>query len=137
MTGMRVWRELRRSLGITRLRKELHEQEKRIMAKFSDEMNDLRNRLNGLAEAQAASSTNLRDAIGRLETRVQELQDGELSEEQQAIVDGMKADVDALRDAAASADDGYEPPIVEPAPVPGVEGEPAPGSVEDRERGGI
>lgn len=107
------------------------------MAKFSDEMDDLRNRLNGLADAQAASSANLRDAITRLEQRVQELQDGDLSEEQQAIVDGIKSDVDALREAASAADDGYEPPIVEPAPVPGVEGEPAPGSVEDRERGGI
>ncbi|MEV2239513.1 hypothetical protein [Micromonospora sp. NPDC049891] len=107
------------------------------MGKFGDEMNDLRLRLDGLAEAQAASSTNLRDAIGRLEDRVRELQDGDLNEEQQALVDAIKADVDALREAASAADDGYEPPVVEPAPVPGVEGEPAPGSVEDRERGGI
>lgn len=107
------------------------------MGKFSDEMDDLRRRITGLGEAQAASATNLRDAVNRLEEKIDELQNGDLDADQQALVDGMKADVDSLRDAANAADDGYEPPVVEPAPVPGVEGEPAPGSVEDRQRGGI
>lgn len=107
------------------------------MATFNDEMSDLRNRLTGLAEAQAASAANLREAIARLEQRVADLSAGELTEEQQTIVNGMKADVDALHTAVQAADDGYEPPIVEPAPVEGVEGEPEPGSVADRQRGGL
>ncbi|MEV1315358.1 hypothetical protein AB0J14_04655 [Micromonospora arborensis] len=107
------------------------------MAKFSEEMTDLRTRLTGLADAQAASATNLRDAIARMEQRVADLQDGELSSEQQEIVDGIKSDVESLRTAVDSADDGYEPPVVEPAPVEGVEGEPEPGSVADRQRGGL
>lgn len=107
------------------------------MAKFNDEMTDLRNRLTGLADAQSASATNLRDAIARLEQRVVDLSAGELTEEQQTTVNGMRSDIDALHAAVQSADDGYEPPVVEPAPVPGVEGEPEPGSVADRQRGGL
>lgn len=107
------------------------------MGKFNDEMGDLQTRLTGLAEAQATSATNLREAIARLEQRVTDLSNGELTEEQQTTVNGMRSDIDALHTAVQSADDGYEPPVVEPAPVDGVEGEPEPGSVADRQRGGL
>ncbi len=128
-----VWKWLQDRLGIA----EVSHRQECMMGKFADEMDDLRRRIAGLGEAQATSAANLQSAITGLEEKIADLQNGDLDAEQQALVDGMKADVDALRDAANAADDGYEPPVVEPAPVPGVEGEPAPGSVEDRQRGGI
>ncbi|MEV1013765.1 hypothetical protein AB0I89_23730 [Micromonospora sp. NPDC049801] len=111
------------------------------MAKISDELDDVQRRIQAAREAQDASNQNVRDALARLEAKVAELEtvinDGEASAEVQAKLDELKSAADDVRTAAESADDGYEPPVVEPAPVPGVEGEPAPGSVADRERGGL
>lgn len=118
----------------------LHEHAQRqenIMAKLSDELDDIARRQVAIKDALTASTANTRDALARLEAEVEGLRDGDLSLEQQQRVDAIKAAADDLRAAAASADDGYEPPIVEPAPVPGVEGEPAPGSVEDRDTRGL
>ena len=103
------------------------------MAKLADELDDIARRQTAIRDALATSTANTRDALARLEAEVEGLRDGDLTDEQQARVDAIKAAADDLRAAAESADDGYEPPIVEPAPVPAVEGEPAPGSVEDRD----
>ncbi|MCG5464215.1 hypothetical protein MED01_002380 [Micromonospora sp. MED01] len=111
------------------------------MAKISDELDDVQRRIQAAREAQDASNQNVRDALTRLEAKVAELEtiinDGEASPEVQAKLDELKSAADDVRTAAESADDGYEPPVVEPAPVPGVEGEPEPGSVADRQRGGF
>ena len=107
------------------------------MGKLSDELDDISRRQEGIRDAIAASNANVRAALERLEAEVEALRDGDLTDEQQQRVDAIKEQADAIRSAAESADDGYEPPIVEPAPVEGVEGEPEPGSVADRERGGL
>lgn len=103
------------------------------MAKLSDELDDIARRQVAIKDAIAASTTNTRDALTRLEAEVEGLRDGDLTDDQQARVDAIKSATDDIRTAAEAADDGYEPPVVEPAPVNGVEGEPAPGSVEDRD----
>ncbi|QKW15371.1 hypothetical protein [Verrucosispora sp. NA02020] len=107
------------------------------MGKLSDELEDISRRQEGIRDAINASTANVRAALERLEAEVEGLREGELTDEQQARVDAIKEQADAIRAAAEAADDGYEPPVVEPAPVEGVEGEPEPGSVADRERGGI
>lgn len=107
------------------------------MAKLSDELDDITRRQTAIKDALTASTANTRAALDRLQTEVEALRDGDLTDEQQERVNNIKAAADDLRAAAEAADDGYEPPIVEPAPVPGVEGEPAPGSVEDRQRGSV
>ncbi len=113
------------------------QRQEHTMAKQSEELADIAQRVTALRDSVATSSTNVRDALNRLETKVDELSDGELSDEAQAKVDEIKAELGNAKDAADAIDDGYEPPIVEPAPVQGVGGRPAPGSVEDRQSGGL
>lgn len=131
-----VWEYLQRRLGTAGVRTALHRLETR-MGKLSDELEDISRRQDAIREAVTASNTNVRAALERMEAELDALRNGDLTDEQQARVDAIKEQADQIRAAAESTDDGYEPPIVEPAPVPGVEGEPAPGSVEDRQRGGF
>ena len=135
-----MWGYLQRHLGIAEVRTALHRQEIR-MAKISDELDDVQRRIQAAREAQDASNANVRGALVRLEAKVAELEaiinNGEADPEVQAKLDELKSAADDVRTAAESADDGYEPPVVEPAPVEGVEGEPEPGSVADRQRGGL
>ncbi len=104
------------------------------MAKLSDELADIARRVEAMRDAQSTAHVNVRDALARLEEKVAELSDGDLSADAQAKVDEIKAELDTAKTAAEGIDDGYEPPVVEPAPVPGVEGRPAPASVADRSR---
>jgi Spy/CpxP family protein refolding chaperone len=103
------------------------------MAKQSDELADIAQRVNALRDAQSTSATNVRDALARLEQKVTDLSDGELSDENQAKVDDIKAELDNVKTAAESIDDGYEAPVVEPSPFP--EGDD--GSVENTQRGAL
>lgn len=105
------------------------------MAKLSDELADISRRQDAIRDAIAASSANLRTAIDKLNEQVEELRDGDLDDESQAKVDAIKATADEIRAAAEASDDGFEPPIVEPSPFPATpDDQPAPGSVEDRDR---
>jgi hypothetical protein len=88
------------------------------MAKLADELDDIARRQTAIKDAITASTTNLRTALDKLNTEVEALRDGDLSDEQQARVNAIKAAADEIRTAAESADDGYEPPIVEPSPFP-------------------
>ena len=132
-----LWQHLADRLGITRLHHHLERQEN-TMARISDELGDIRNRLDAMRDAQATSTTNVRDALARLEQKVTDLSDGELSDENQAKVDEIKAELDNVKTAAEGIDDGYEPPVVEPSPFPATpDDQPEPGSVEDRDRSGL
>ncbi len=62
--------------------------------------------------AQQASFSNLHGAIQRLETAVRE---GQVSPEIEQAVADLKTGFDTMRDAANSADDGYEPAPAEPS----------------------
>lgn len=88
------------------------------MAKLADELDDIARRQNAIKDALTASTTNTRAALERLEAEVEGLRDGELTDEQQERVNAIKAAADEIRTAAESADDGYEPPVVEPSPFP-------------------
>lgn len=137
------WAVLRDVLGTNEVLHRLtqigqaQQRQETAMGKLTDELNDVSRRLDAVREAQTSSTTNIRGALERLESEVSALRDGDLTEEQQARVDAIKAAADDLRSAAESADDGYEAPLVEPAPVPAVEGQPVPGTVEDRQTGAI
>lgn len=138
-----LWTAVQHRLGLTAITDRLnhlhdhHRRTENTMAKISDELNDISNRITAMRDAQTTSATNVRDALTRLEEKVDDLADGDLSTDDQAKVDAIKSELDAAKTAAEGIDDGYEPPIVEPAPVPGVEGQPAPGSVEDRQSGSV
>ena len=88
------------------------------MAKLSDELDDIARRQSAIRDAITASSNNLRTATDKLNEQVDELRDGDLDDESQAKVDAIKATADEIRTAAESADDGFEPPVVEPSPFP-------------------
>ncbi|HEY6116780.1 MAG TPA: hypothetical protein VI172_12555 [Candidatus Dormibacteraeota bacterium] len=126
-----------RAFTLTARLEHLHEHAQRqenIMAKLSDELDDIARRQAAIKDAITASTTNTRAALQRLETEVEALRDGDLSDEQQQRVNAIKAAADDLRTAAESADDGYEPPIVEPSPFPATGDEqPEPGSAGDRD----
>lgn len=130
------WDFLRDHLGINHLHDHARRQEN-TMGKLSDELEDIGRRVTAMRDAQTTSSTNVREALARLEQKVDELANGDLDADNQAKVEEIKAELDAAKTAAEGIDDGYEPPVVEPAPVPGVEGQPAPGSVEDRDTRGL
>lgn len=69
--------------------------------------------------AQQSAFSNLQGAINRLEAAVR---DGEVSPEVQAAVNELSAGFTAMRDAATTADDGYEPaPTPETPAEPGAE----------------
>ncbi len=132
-----LWDALRDRLGLDALRRQInhiHEHDQRqenAMAKLSDELDDIARRQTAIKDAIAASATNLRTAIDKLTEQVADLSDGELNSEQQAKVDAIKATADEIRTAAESADDGFEPPIVEPSPFPADDD----GSTETGQRG--
>lgn len=140
----RAWTHLADRLGITELNARLdhihqhHQRQETAMAKLADELDDIARRQTAIKDAITASTANLRTALDKLNAEVEGLRDGELSDEQQQRVDAIKAAADEIRVAAESADDGYEPPQVEPSPFPstGDEDNPA-GSVGDRDRTGL
>ncbi|WP_433731036.1 hypothetical protein ACQP2Y_21655 [Actinoplanes sp. CA-051413] len=103
--------------------------------------------LNGLvaktteaSAAQQASFLNLHNAVGKLQANVARLEqlvrDGEVSEELQTLVTQVASNVEDMRKAADTADDGFEP-VEEPVAVepgaepanPEVPAEPVPGGV--------
>lgn len=118
----RLWTALRDRLGLHALQAEtahIHEHQQRqeaIMAKLADELDDISRRQTAIRDAITASGANLRTALDKLNTEVEALRNGDLSSENQARVDAIKAAADDIRAAAESADDGYEAPIVEPSP---------------------
>lgn len=107
------------------------------MAKLSDELDSIHRQSAGIRDAVSASNDTITAALERIDTDVQKLRDGDLSDEQKTAVDGITAQTGEIRSAVDSTGDGYTAPVVEQAPVKGVKGRPAPGSVADRERGSI
>ena len=98
------------------------------MATITDALNRLASQVNAVSAAQATSFTNLQNAIV-------ELRAGNLSPEQQALVDQIEASLVKLGDDAQAGDDGFEPqpptdeqPGDEDPTVP-VDGEPTDGDV--------
>lgn len=131
MTGF--GKAVRGWLRITHLLNHFYNQEV-LMARISDELGNISTRLTAMRDAQSTSATNVRDALARLEQKVTELSDGELSADNQAKVDEIKAELSNAQTAAEGIDDGYEAPVVEPSPFPATpDDQPEPGSVEDRD----
>jgi hypothetical protein len=126
-----MWALIHHRLGIDQLIEHAHRQEKN-MGKLSDELEDIGRRVNAMREAQTASSGNVRDALTRLEQKVDELANGDLSQENQAKVDAIKVELDNAKTAAEGIDDGYEPPVVEPSPFPPSDDGSVAGSVDAR-----
>jgi hypothetical protein len=96
--------------------------------------------LTGLAEQQSAASAaqqasflNLHNALGKLEQSVRDLQqavtDGQASDEVAAVAAQISENLTAMKTAADTADDGFEP-VVEPTD-PGTPTEPTPGEPVD------
>ncbi len=102
------------------------------MAKLADELTDIARRQNAIRDAISTSNANLRAALDKLNSEVEALRNGDLSSEDQARVDAIKAAADDIRAAAESADDGYEPPIVEPSPFPASDDGSVAGSAQAR-----
>ncbi|GGM27059.1 hypothetical protein GCM10011608_09810 [Micromonospora sonchi] len=107
------------------------------MGKLSDELDDLNRRYTGVRDAIDGSHTSTIQAVDLADSEVQALRDGDLSDEQRRHVDRLTELLGEIRTAADGVGDGYKAPTREPAPVKGQKGKPAPGSVADRERGGI
>ncbi len=86
----RFWDALRDRLGLHALRRQVEHIHKHLqgtettMAKLSEELADISRRVEAMRDAQTTSSTNVRDALARLEEKVGELSDGELSADNQA-----------------------------------------------------
>ena len=107
------------------------------MSTLRDELDDIRRRTESLRDTISASHTDTTTALDTISQEVAALRDTDLSTEQTRHVDNIDAQLTEIRRAVDSAGDGYKPRRQEPAPVKGAKGKPAPGSVEDRERGGI
>jgi len=118
-------------LGIRSLQLSAHRQEIK-MGKLSEELADISRRQDTIKDAVGALTDSVNTEVANLNDQIAALRDGELTDDQQTAVDAIKASADNILASVQAADDGYNPPVVEPSPFPPAgDGEPAPGSVED------
>ncbi|MET0416043.1 MAG: hypothetical protein ABW022_08485 [Actinoplanes sp.] len=98
---------IRRYLGTYALPRMEHR-----MTTVSEALTRLTEQVNRVSAAQATSFSNLQNAIA-------ELKRGDLTAEQQALVDQIETSLTTLADDAQRADDGHEPveEPTQPAPV--------------------
>jgi cell division protein FtsB len=130
------WTCLGARLGIDDLHTITDRQEYK-MGKLSDELSDLSRRNDALATAVAALTDDVAADVADLNTQIAALRDGDLSADQQDAVDAIKASSDSILAKVQAADATYKPPVIEPAPIQGNPGEPAPGSVEAINTGSV
>lgn len=103
---------IRRYLGTQTIPNHLADLEER-MTTMLELLNGLVTKTTEASAAQQASFLNLHNAVGKLTTNVARLEqlvrDGETSEELQAVAAQIRTNLDDMKRAADTADDGFEP----------------------------
>lgn len=134
---MSLWDYLADQLGMTDLHRHAHRQEKH-MGKLTEELADVSRRQDAIKDAVAGLTDSINTEVANLNDQIAALRDGELTDDQQSAVDAIKASADNILASVQAADDGYNPPVVEPSPFPAPgDDEPAPGSAEAVNTGAI